>query len=76
MYYSVVSEGKGSLQVEILGEGHSADVKQHVKNYITEWFDLGKDLTKLYALAKKDEVLKLIVRKFHGYRIMGQPDLY
>ena len=71
-----VSEGKDSLQVEIISKGHPGHVKQHVKEYITEWFDLETDLTPFYALAKKDEVLKPIVRKFHGYRIMGQPDLF
>ena len=71
-----VSEGKDSLHVEIISQGHGDHVKQHVTDYINEWFDLGTDLTPFYALAKKDDVLKPIVKKFHGYRIMGQPDLF
>ena len=71
-----VSEGKDSLHVDILSEGHQEHVIEYVKEYIHEWFDLGTDLTPFYALAKKDEVLKPIVKKFHGYRIMGQPDLF
>lgn len=69
-----VSEGKGELEVEILS-GTSAS-KSHVEEYVLEWFDLATDLTPFYALAKKDDVLKPIIKKFHGYRIMGQPDLF
>jgi len=71
-----VSEGKGNLHVEIVIHDPSEHVKQQVKNYVDEWFDLGTDLTPFYALARKDEVLKPIVKRFYGYRIMGQPDLF
>jgi len=71
-----VSEGKGSLIVEIVSQDPSDHVKSHVKSYIQEWFDLDTDLTPFYALAKKDLVLKSIVKQFVGYRIMGQPDLF
>lgn len=64
------------LQVEIITENHSDQIKEHVQNYVREWFDLTTDLTGFYALARKDDVLKPIVEKFHGYRIMGQPDLF
>ena len=68
-----VSEGQGSLEVEIVS---GTQFKVDVENYVHEWFDLTTDLTPFYALAKKDDVLKTIVKKFHGYRIMGQPDLF
>lgn len=71
-----VSEGDGNLNVEILTKDPSPAVKEAVKNYVAEWFDLDTDLTPFYKLAKKDDVLKSIVKKFHGYRIMGQPDLF
>jgi DNA-3-methyladenine glycosylase II len=67
-----VSEGENHLQVEIITKNHP----DHVKNYVHEWFDLTTDLTPFYSLAKKDPVLKSIVKQFHGYRIMGQPDLF
>jgi DNA-3-methyladenine glycosylase II len=67
-----VSEGDGHLEVEVSGERHS----EYIKSYVVEWFDLDTDLAKFYSLAKKDPVLKPIVKKFHGYRIMGQPDLF
>lgn len=64
------------LHVEILTPKPSLQAIEYVKNYVTEWFDLDTDLKPFYSLAKKDEVLKAIVKKFHGYRIMGQPDLF
>ncbi len=69
-----VSEGKGHLKVEII-KG-SSKAKDHIVAYVSEWFDLDTDLSPFYSLAKKDDVLKPIVKKFHGYRIMGQPDLF
>jgi DNA-3-methyladenine glycosylase II len=70
-----VSEANSCLQVEIFGNP-SPKIKTAVENYVYEWFDLSTDLTPFYSLAKKDEVLKSVVKKFHGYRIMGQPDLF
>lgn len=70
-----VQEGEGTLQVEILTNA-SAKSREYLENYIHEWFDLSTDLSPFYALAKKDDVLKPIIKKFRGYRIMGQPDLF
>ena len=67
-----VSEGDGHLHVEVSDKAHS----EKIESYVREWFDLDADLSKFYSLAKKDPVLKPIVKKFHGYRIMGQPDLF
>jgi DNA-3-methyladenine glycosylase II len=67
-----VSAGDGYLHVEVSNKDHSGKIE----SYVREWFDLDADLTKFYSLAKKDPVLKPIVKKFHGYRIMGQPDLF
>jgi DNA-3-methyladenine glycosylase II len=70
-----VSDNKSELVVELL-TGASKEAKAVVTEYVNEWFDLATDLRPFYSLAKKDEVLKTLVKKFHGYRIMGQPDLF
>jgi DNA-3-methyladenine glycosylase II len=44
--------------------------------YVTEWFDLQTDLSPFYKLARKDDLLKNLVKQFYGYRIIGQPDLF
>lgn len=69
-----VSEGAGHLAVEIV-KG-KPETRDFLTNYISEWFDLDTNIGAFYAFAKKDDVLKDIVKKFRGYRIMGQPDLF
>jgi DNA-3-methyladenine glycosylase II len=64
------------LVVEFLSTGLNASVKKYVSQYIREWFDLDTDLKPFYSIARKDELLKDLVKKYKGYRIIGQPDLF
>jgi DNA-3-methyladenine glycosylase II len=64
------------LKVEVLNKKPSPQDKELIERFIVEWFDLDSDLKMFYALAKKDELLKPLVKKFYGYRIIGQPDLF
>jgi len=73
--FQIRSEGK-ELCVDFLTARPSRKAKQFVEAYIREWFDMETDLKPFYALARKDELLKELVKKFHGYRIIGQPDLF
>ncbi|GHM99214.1 DNA-3-methyladenine glycosylase [Cytophagales bacterium WSM2-2] len=63
------------LELEFLNVD-PAFAKKEVIAYIKEWFDLETDLKPFYKLAQKDELLKDLVKKFKGYRIIGQPDLF
>jgi len=65
-----------NLGVTILNTKVTDDIKQDVSQYIYEWFDLKTDLTTFYSLADKDKILRNLVKKFYGYRIVGQPDLF
>jgi len=69
------NSGKG-LALEFINMMPSASMKIEVKNYVREWFDLDTDLIPFYKLARKDDLLKDLVRKHYGYRIIGQPDLF
>jgi DNA-3-methyladenine glycosylase II len=71
-----ISEKNNTLVVQVHNGVEFTSVKEHVKAYVNEWFDLDTDLAPFYALAGKDDVLKPIIKKFRGYRIMGQPDLF
>lgn len=64
------------LAVEFINSTPSAKAKEYVKNYVREWFDLETDLIPFYKMAKKDDLLKDLVKKHYGYRIIGQPDLF
>ena len=65
-----------SLEIEFLTRKVSTSIKQKVSDYVREWFDLETDLKPFYAMARKDDLLKGLVRKDYGYRIIGQPDLF
>ena len=68
--------GKEKLIVEFLNGEPSAAGKRFVKNYVLEWFDLETDLKPFYKLATSDKLLGDLVKRFYGYRIIGQPDLF
>jgi len=71
-----VREGGNAIVLEVLHGDNSPIVRKEITRYVTEWFDLASDLKKFYAMARKDDLLKGLVKKYSGYRIVGQPDLY
>ena len=73
--FKVKHHDKG-VAIEFVNSKPSVSVRKYVENYVREWFDLETDLSPFYKLAKKDELLKDLVKKHFGYRIIGQPDLF
>jgi DNA-3-methyladenine glycosylase II len=71
-----IRSGDQKLILEFLNGDPTPQGKIFVKNYVTEWFDLETDLRPFYKMASQDKFLKDLVKKFYGYRIMGQPDLF
>ncbi|HWA33174.1 MAG TPA: DNA-3-methyladenine glycosylase [Cyclobacteriaceae bacterium] len=71
-----VKEGKGSLLIDFGKGTPSKNAVEAVKRYVREWFDLDTDLKPFYALARKDDLLKGIVKKYVGHRIISIPDLF
>ena len=76
----VVFRVKGSdatqLVVEILNGSVSHDGERQLVDHVQDWFDLTTDLKPFYRMANGDELLKPLVKKYRGYRIVGQPDLF
>lgn len=64
------------LEVTILNSAASDRLERYVRQYIIEWFDLETDLVPFYTMAEKDKLLKDLIKKYYGYRIIGQPDLF
>ena len=71
-----VRNGKQKIIIDLLDGKTSALTKAALRKYVYEWFDLGSDLKPFYAMARKDDLLKSLIKKFTGYRIIGQPDLF
>src|SRR6185295_7538575 len=70
-----VREGDNALIIDFLNGDPAPPAKAEIKEFVREWFDLETDLRPFYALARKDDLLKNLVRRYSGYRIIGQPDL-
>ena len=64
------------LLIKFLNSRPNASLKAGAIEYIREWFDLDTNLKPFYAMAKKDDLLAPLVKAYHGYRIVGQPDLF
>jgi DNA-3-methyladenine glycosylase II len=71
-----IRPGDQKLILEFLNGDPTPSGKMFAKNYVTEWFDLETDLKPFYKMASEDKLLKDLVKRFYGYRIMGQPDLF
>jgi DNA-3-methyladenine glycosylase II len=71
-----VCERNDKLIIDFLNTSPSSEAVSEVSRFVTEWFDLETDLNPFYKLARKDDLLKNLVKKYHGYRIIGQPDLF
>ena len=64
------------LEINVLNGAVNEEQKDKLIAYVREWFDLETDLKPFYAMASKDRLLKDLIKKYHGYRIVGQPDLF
>jgi DNA-3-methyladenine glycosylase II len=71
-----VSFPKSKLQLDFLGDNPSEKAIHTVSQFVREWFDLDTDLKPFYSMAAEDKLLRDLVAKYHGYRIVGQPDLF
>jgi DNA-3-methyladenine glycosylase II len=71
-----LKSGESKLILEFLNGSPSVNGKKSVRDYVVEWFDLETDLQAFYKMASADKLLKDLVAKYFGYRIIGQPDLF
>jgi DNA-3-methyladenine glycosylase II len=71
-----IVEGKNQLVVNFLNVSPTREGRDFIRNYVLEWFDLENDIAPFYELASKDKLLKPLIEKYFGYRIIGQPDLF
>ncbi|WP_047980212.1 DNA-3-methyladenine glycosylase family protein [Ornithinibacillus contaminans] len=67
---------KESLQVEFLNGFPSPKAREKVAAYVWEWFDLDTNLAGFYDMATQDSILKEVVPKYAGLRMIGIPDLF
>jgi DNA-3-methyladenine glycosylase II len=73
-----ISAKPDNLTIRFLGDTppSNKEVRSEVVRYVSEMFDLDRDLRPFYELAKSDPLLKKAVESFYGLRNMGIPDLF
>ncbi|SHF10434.1 DNA-3-methyladenine glycosylase II [Fodinibius roseus] len=68
-----ISPRSDTLKVErIAGELNLTKATQ----YVTEWFDLKRELQPFYQLLDQHEQFSWMSTRYHGLRLMGIPDLF
>lgn len=71
-----VAQSKDGLDVTFLTKEPHEAIKEQISAYVRDWFDLDSDLKPFYRMAQKDGLLKGLITRYFGYRIVGQPDLF
>jgi DNA-3-methyladenine glycosylase II len=71
-----ITNNKDQLQVEAVNAAIDQNTKQAISSYITEWFDLDRDLEPFYRLLTTDEKLAYMADEYYGLRLMGIPDMF
>ncbi len=71
-----ISHANQLLRIEFLNGEPSCEGKNAVENHVIEWFDLKTDLAPFYEMANSDPVLKSVVERYAGLRMMCIPDLF
>ena len=69
-----IEENKGNLKVSILNAGYQ--VEKPVRNYITSWFDINRNLIDFYEMAKDDKILRSLTIKYEGLRLISLENLF
>lgn len=64
------------LMVSVLQGELSVEDEPLLKKYITDWFDIGLDLSPFYTLLAKDRRLSFMANAYHGLRLIGIPDMF
>jgi len=80
-----LSDGKGiikvyqneeHLEIELQKSSISEYNLQEVKDYVTEWFDLNRNIEPFYKLLKNHLLLSNLAIKYSGSRIISIPNLF
>lgn len=67
---------ENKLQIELLeGDLKQADLSK-LKQFVSDWFDLEKDMESFYQLIKNDERLAYMATSYNGLRLIGIPNLF
>lgn len=64
------------LVLQLRTGGRQSLTQELLIQYITDWFDLERDIAPFYRLLQKNRTLQYMVKGFEGFRLIGIHDLY
>ncbi len=65
-----------NLQISFRNGVPGLDVRGQIREYVHHWFDLSTPVEEFYRLAEVDVILKALVKRFYGLRIVKLLDLF
>lgn len=71
-----ISMGSKKLKVTFMEHIPPKWVRAQVAKYIWDMFDLGTDLTSFYKLVENDSIIRLLIDKYKGLRIVKINDMF
>ena len=74
-----VWEGEKVLNVqymEVDDARSESNLATDIKQYVLNWFDMGRSLAPFYELAKEDKILAPLAERYGGLRIIGIEDMF
>lgn len=71
-----VTENGDGLTIGLLSADISNETAGEVEDFVSEWFDLERDLRPFYRLLKNHSRLSWMAESYRGLRLMGIPDLF
>ena len=71
-----LSHKENNLVIKILSENYTSDDKIILRDFVSEWLDLDRDIKPFYQLLRTDDRLAYMEQEFEGLRLVGIPDLF
>ena len=71
-----IKETQSSLIVDFPSNDFPWKNCRKVVQHVEEWLGLNNDIIGFYSMAKKDPLLRPLIEKYAGLRIIGIPDLF
>lgn len=71
-----IQQVDSNLAIEFLNHQPSSSEREFAIQYVYDWLDLSTDLKPFYQKVEGDKLLGPLIKKYYGYRIVGQPDLF
>lgn len=70
------SHTNNGISVKVLNCQVNETTIGFIKRFVREWFELKRDLTPFYEMAAQDKLLKSLVERFYGLRLIKIHDLF